>query len=133
MTKRFMQKFKVGNITYCPRFTLKGCCKKPNCSFFHDQNKIVLCQKYFIISFYWLSDLILIQIYRFVMLGKCDLVECHKIHKKIPEMMPDCQFFLKNCCNTDNCCYRHVKVNNNAVLCSNFADGFCSYGLEVKI
>ncbi|OTF82909.1 hypothetical protein BLA29_005155, partial [Euroglyphus maynei] len=100
-----------GYSLYCPQFCRQGICNKGvRCSLIHDPSKRGICPG-------------------ILTKNGCKKQVCYLSHEKTPDKMPDCRFFLRGRCTMDNCPFRHVKVNNDAVLCENFARGFCPQGL----
>ena len=83
---------------YCMFFNKFGKCNKKEkgiCPYIHDPDKVAVCRKF--------------------LAGSCLNGECLLSHKVAPEKMPSCKFFLEgNCTRTDQCPYRHVKVNDSA-------------------
>ncbi|EGD78080.1 hypothetical protein PTSG_08958 [Salpingoeca rosetta] len=91
--------------TNCLHFVRFGQCRRgPTCAFAHDPASVAVCPRY--------------------LTSACSN-PCPRQHQAIGSMVPDCVFFSRGKCDRDNCRYRHVRLDEDALVCEDFVFGKC--------
>lgn len=82
------------------------------CKYIHDTFKVAVCRDF--------------------IKGKCNKEDCLLSHNIDSGKMPECYYFKRGICYSTKCPYSHVHVNPNALVCDEFAKGYCPLGDKCK-